>query len=267
MSVVYTKMHGAGNTFVLVDDLAGQFECQNGVLIRAMCDADEGIGSDGLLLVQRSDCADVRMRFFNPDGSEVAMCGNGARCVARFAVEAGLAKEPLRIETEAGVLLAEGQGEWVRLQMGKWKSEYMDVELACGYRVDLLNTGVAHAVHWVSGVSELQCLEWEKAGSLIRSDKHFRREGSNASAAVVDERGVVHVRTFERGAEGETLACGTGALAAARLAVVRGWCSFPVEVMCQSGDTLIVDDVSGSMVLAGRAVKVEEGVWYGGDRF
>jgi len=266
MSMPYTKMHGAGNIFVLVDDLAEQFESQNGVLIRAMCDTGSGVGSDGLLLMQRSDCADVRMRFFNPDGSEVAMCGNGARCLARFAMEAGLAKEALRIETGAGVLSAEVEGEWVRLQMGEWEQEYLEVELACGYRVDLLNTGVAHAVHWVNGVADLQRLEWEKAGLLIRSDKYFHPEGSNASAAVVDVSGVVHLRTFVRGVGGETLACGTGALAAARLAVVRGWCSFPVEVMCRSGDTLIVDDVSGSMVLAGRAVKVEEGVWCGGDR-
>jgi diaminopimelate epimerase len=163
------------------------------------------------------------------------------------------------------VLSAEVKGEWVRLQMGEWKSECLDVELGCGYRVDLLNTGVAHAVHWVNGVAELQRFEWEKAGLLIRSDKHFHPEGANASAAVVDASGVVHLRTFERGVEGETLACGTGALAAARLGVLRGWCSFPVEVMCRSGESLVVDDAAGFMVLAGRAMKMEEGVWSGGD--
>ncbi|RZO84806.1 MAG: hypothetical protein EVA58_05510, partial [Kiritimatiellaceae bacterium] len=149
---------------------------------------------------------------------------------------------------------------------GVWQSECLDVELACGWRVDLLNTGVAHAVHWVRSVKELELLEWERMGSLIRWDDYFQPEGTNASAAVVDEQGVLSIRTFERGVEGETLACGTGALAAARLAVVRGACSFPVEVRCRSGEKLMVDDVEGCMVLSGRAVKMEEGVWSGGDR-
>lgn len=266
MSWVYTKMHGAGNTFVVVEDLAGKFEGGNGALVRAICDADAGVGSDGLLLVQRSEDADVRMRFYNPDGCEVAMCGNGARCLAWLAVNAGLAGERLRMETGAGVLTAEVRGEWVRLEMGAWQSECLDVELACGWRMDLLNTGVAHAVHWVRSVKELELLEWERMGSLIRWDDYFQPEGTNASAAVVDEQGVLSIRTFERGVEGETLACGTGALAAARLAVVRGACSFPVEVRCRSGEKLMVDDVEGCMVLSGRAVKMEEGVWSGGDR-
>ncbi|HBO87162.1 MAG TPA: diaminopimelate epimerase [Verrucomicrobia bacterium] len=267
VKVDYTKMHGAGNDFVVIDDRSKTFAVEDMAGIQAMCNRETGIGSDGLILLQSSGCAAFRMRFFNPDGTEVSMCGNGARCIARFAADLGLVESRFEIETAAGVLEAHLDGDRVCLRLGRWQEATLDVWIMDKYHLDMIDTGVRHTVMWLHDLDELMVMDLDAFGALIRHHSFFSPEGTNVSVAAVDEQGEVHLRTYERGVEGETLACGTGALAAARLAVVRGFCSFPVEVRCRSEEKLMVDDAEGCMVLSGRAVKMEEGVWSGGDRF
>ena len=266
VKVDYTKMHGAGNDFVVIDDRSKTFAVEDMEGIQAMCSREAGIGSDGLILLQPSLCAAFRMRFFNPDGAEVSMCGNGARCIARFAVDLGLVKNRFKIETAAGVLEAQMNRDQVCLQLGEWQEATLDICLTDEYQLDVIDTGVRHAVVWLYDMNEVMAMNLDVLGALIRHHSFFSPEGTNVSVAAVDKQGIIHLRTYERGVEGETLACGTGALAAARLAVVRGVCSFPVEVRCRSGEKLMVDDAEGCMVLSGRAVNMEEGVWSGGDR-
>ena len=266
VNIDYTKMHGAGNDFIVIDDRSKKFAVEDMEGIQAMCNREAGIGSDGLILLQPSLCAAFRMRFFNPDGAEVSMCGNGARCIARFAVDLGLVENRFKIETAAGVLAAQLNRDQVCLQLGKWKEATLDLCLMDKYHLDVIDTGVQHALIWLNDISEVISMNLDALGALIRHHSFFSPDGTNVSVAAVDKQGGIHLRTYERGVEGETSACGTGALAAARLAVVRGLCSFPVEVCCRSGEKLVVEDVEGCMVLSGSAVKIEDGVWSGGDR-
>ena len=266
VKIDYTKMHGAGNDFVVIDDRSKTFAVGDVARIQAMCNRETGIGSDGLILLQPSTCAGVRMRFFNPDGTEVSMCGNGARCITRFAADLGLVEERVEIETGAGVIEARLDEDRICLRLGEWQEAEFDVCVTEAHRLDLIDTGVPHAVMWLDDLDAVGEMELDTVGALIRYHSFFSPGGTNVSVATVDEKGGVHLRTYERGVEGETLACGTGALAVARLAVLRKKSDFPVVVFCRSGEILTVDDEAGFAVLMGCAVVVNKGCWEDGNR-
>jgi diaminopimelate epimerase len=266
VKVSYTKMHGAGNDFIVVDDRSKTFAVEDVARIRAMCNRETGIGSDGLILLQPSRYASIRMRFFNPDGGEVSMCGNGARCITRFAADLGLVQTRIDIETGAGVIEAHLDRDRICLRLGEWQEADLDVCVTEDYRLDVIDTGVPHAVMWLKNLNAVEEMELESFGALIRYHSFFSPDGINVSVATVDEAGGVHLRTYERGVEGETLACGTGALAAARLAVLRKKSDYPVEVFCRSGEVLTVDSQADCAVLMGGATVVNKGCWEDGSR-
>lgn len=265
MKIPFWKMHGAANDFVLVDDRAQTFPAGDTAWIASVGARRTGVGCEGVILIQPSSSADFRMRFFNPDGSEVEMCGNGARCVARLAAEIGAAPRQMTIDTVAGTLSATVQGDTVRLLMTEPKDWRMDLALdVCGTAMSchFVNSGVPHAVLFPE---DLDRCDVRELGRAIRHHAAFAPAGTNANFVKVTGPNSVRVRTYERGVEDETLACGTGIVASALIAARTGLVAAPVQVTPASGDVLVVDFRAGpsgltNVSLEGPAVHVFQGV-------
>jgi diaminopimelate epimerase len=240
MNIQFWKMHGASNDFVLVDDRTLTFPEKDGKWISSIASRRTGIGSEGIILIQPSTKASFRMRFFNPDGSEVEMCGNGARCVARLAADIGAAPQSMTIETVAGILTAEIKGSLVRLGMTDPKNWALNDALdVAGTRMmcHSVNSGVPHAV---TEVQDLALFDVQKYGAALRYHTRFAPAGTNANFIAVTGPDSLRIRTYERGVEAETLACGTGIVASALIAVRLGRVTAPVRVQAASGDILTV---------------------------
>lgn len=264
MDIPFWKMHGAANDFILVDDRRGAFPVKDSAWISSITSRRTGVGSEGVLLIQPSSKADFRMRFFNPDGGEVDMCGNGARCIARLANEIGAAPVDMSIETPAGIVRAEARGPVVQLFLTEpfdWKmNQRIDLD-GRTYVYHHVNTGVPHVV---IEVDDLTGTDVHKLGALIRYHKNFAPKGTNANFIHVSGKDQLHVRTYERGVEGETLACGTGMVACGLIAGRLGRVNPPVKVIPASGDVLEVNfqptaDGATNVTLLGPAVHVFQG--------
>ncbi len=263
MKISFTKMHGAGNDFMLVDDRAQTFPVDDAAFVRRISSRRTGVGCEGIILLQPSEVADLRMRFFNPDGNEVDMCGNGARCLARFAYGLGAAPVKMQIETRAGTVRAEVLEDRICLVLTKPSDWCLGLDAGLEWPVDFVNTGVPHAV---VRVEELADLDLPGLGSTLRHHGLFAPDGTNANFVRVEEDATLSIRTYERGVEAETLACGTGAAAAALVAVRRGWAELPVAVHCAGGYDLVIGSGAEGTTLAGGAETVFEGEIEYGDR-
>lgn len=264
--MTFTKMNGAGNDFIVVDnrDLSLSFSKDE---IARLCDRHRGIGSDGLLAVEpAAGDADFRMRYYNADGGEADMCGNGARCFARYAARLEPSRASgLSFETPAGLIRAEFSGELVTVNMSDphdlRDAASLEIETLGPVPVRHLNTGVPHAVVFVDDV---ESLEIARAGSSLRWHPAFAPKGANANFAQVLSPGNLVLRTFERGVEGETLACGTGVCATAILHHLATGAPGPVSVQVRGGETLSVGfETNGDLIrhvrLTGPADFVFEG--------
>lgn len=241
MNLEFTKMNGAGNDFVLVDNRTGNIRLTHDQIVR-LCDRHRGVGADGLMLLVpcKSGKADWAWDFYNSDGSRAEMCGNGARCFARYIQRLTGAGGRLTFETVAGVIAAEFDGERVTVNLTAPHGLKLNesVALSTGVQaIHSLNTGVPHAVLFVPDADKAMV---QSLGNEIRFHKHFAPKGTNVNFAQVLGPNHIRVRTYERGVEGETLACGTGVSASALISArVHGFTS-PVKVQVQSGDTLRV---------------------------
>jgi diaminopimelate epimerase len=263
--VDFAKMNGAGNDFVLIDNRSRQMQLQPAQIAR-LCDRHKGVGADGVILLAPclSGQADWAWDFYNSDGSSAEMCGNGARCFARFVRRLTGASGPLSFATRAGVITAHFQGNGVRVNLTpprEWRLR-QQVPLSLGpTEIHALDTGVPHAVLFVPDADKAMVLP---LGAEIRNHPYFAPRGTNVNFVQVLGPGQIRVRTYERGVEGETLACGTGVTASALItAELRGFPS-PVQVQVQSGDTLVIsfDRTNGLFTqvgLAGPAEFVFEG--------
>jgi diaminopimelate epimerase len=234
-----TKMSGSGNDFILIDHRS-KFLPEDRLVefARRVCARKVSAGADGLILIESSARVNFRWRFFNADGSEAEMCGNGGRCAARFAVLKGIAPPRLSFETLAGVIEAEVSGRIVKLQMVQPTGWQVDLEVPIDgqvHRLHFVNTGVPHAVKIVEDVRQAPIRE---LGRKIRFHPRFQPAGTNANFLEVVDRGHLKVRTYERGVEDETLACGTGAVASALIAAKRKLVDSPVEVETSGGEIL-----------------------------
>lgn len=234
-------MHGAGNDFILFDNRSGKFPRADKKWIADISARHTGIGCEGVILIEKTNAADFRMRFFNPDGSEVEMCGNGARCAARLAFELGAAKENMTIETGAGILPALITGELIKIGMIDPSNWRMNLEItACGstWKGAQVNTGVPHVVVIVENIKPLNV---QSVGQVIRNHQLFMPEGTNVNFISIADSHNISIRTYERGVEAETSACGTGATAAALVAAKHGLASSPVNLHCKGQTTLVVE--------------------------
>ena len=189
------------------------------------------------------------------------MCGNGARCLARFAYDLDAVPPGMRIETAAGIVHAEIMGDQIRIDLTDPTDMELDLPVGLEWPVDFVNTGVPHAVAWVDDV---QAVDLPLAGSAVRFHEQFSPKGTNANFAKVEPDGTLSMRTYERGVEAETLACGTGAAAVAVLAAEREWVKLPVSVHCAGGYDLVINLARGTTTLTGGVATVFDGeVEYG----
>ena len=217
--IEFIKMVASGNDFVIIENRKEQISNHRlSLLAKQMCDRKYGIGADGLLVLEKSKKADIKMRIFNPDGSEPQMCGNGIRCVALYST-----KNRIRVETKAGIIEAEINKDkaQVKVRMSQPKDIRLDSPIKIGERkikVNLVNTGVPHAVIFVEGLDKIDVVN---IGRQIRFHKKFLPEGTNVNFVQIIDNNNIKLRTYERGVESETLACGTGTVAAALLCVTR----------------------------------------------
>ena len=236
----FTKMNGAGNDFVMLDNRAGELQLDREQIAR-LCDRHRGIGADGVLMLEpASNGADFRMRYYNADGGEAEMCGNGARCFARYAQRVAGPREQVSFETPAGVIGAALNGETVTLQMSDPKDFEADVEIALKGAVvsgSYVDSGVPHFVVPVTAIDEVNVRE---LGSALRHHERFAPRGANVN--FLEQRGAneIAIRTYERGVEDETLACGTGVVASAIVFAAAGELAGPIRVLVRGGDTMSV---------------------------
>ena len=242
MKVRFTKMNGAGNDFVLIDNRNGNVRLRAEDIVR-ICHRQRGVGADGLMLLvpSKNGKADWAWDFYNNDGSSAEMCGNGARCFARYIQKTVPGTNgKTNFETIAGVISATFEGERVRVNLTEPKDLRLNeqVELTVGKTaVHSLNTGVPHAVIFVPDADKAMV---QGLGNEVRFHKHFAPRGTNVNFVQVLGPGKIRVRTYERGVEGETLACGTGVTASAIIASKLHGFGSPVTVKVQGGDTLEV---------------------------
>jgi len=261
--VRFVKMHGAANDFVLIDDREGSFPIGDQQLLAALGSPRTGIACEGIILVQRSMAADFRMVFFNPDGSEADLCGNGARCVAAFAREIGAAKDDkMAFETRAGLVEAEVlDAERVKVWMPDPKDRRygLDVE---GFAGNFLVAGVPH---FVVGCDEVLELDVNRLGRRLRYAQAFAPAGTNVDFAQFCPPSTVFLRTYERGVEAESGACGTGSMATAIVGVETLGMTLPVDVHTSQGFVLTIGsdlrrDGSRGFTLTGPVKRVFDGV-------
>jgi len=240
-SIAFAKMSGSGNDFILIDNRTRVVdEGELPRFITGICRRRISVGADGVILIETSDAADFRWRFFNADGSSGEMCGNGARCAARFAFIHGIAGADMRFETEAGVIQACVNASRVRVKLTDPHSlrPAVRLELASGpLQVSSIDTGVPHVVVMAS---DLENTDVRGLGREIRLHPEFAPAGTNVNFIGADPDGGIAIRTYERGVEDETLACGTGSVAGALVAALTLNLASPVRVRTRSGETLTV---------------------------
>lgn len=253
----FTKMTGSGNDFILIDNRDLAIGNDNGrQLARTACRRKVSVGADGLILLENDPEVDFKWLFFNADGSEAEMCGNGARCAARFAWLKGIVKEErISFRTLAGIIRAQILGERAKICMTQPHSMETDISVVlpdCSLSLDFINTGVPHTVYFTESEAQLEALDVFNQGRAIRFHERFQPAGSNANFAFVRGPHNISVRTYERGVEAETLACGTGSIATALLAAARNLVASPVEVLTRSGETLVIhfDEMSKDRIFS-----------------
>lgn len=272
MNLRFTKMHGLGNDFVLIDCRDKAFSVQRsafGELSKKLCHRRFGIGADQVLLLYPSTVADFKMMVFNADGSEVEMCGNGIRCLAKYIWDRGLsAKEILSVETAAGIIRPERAGQLVKVDMGQPVLEgrlipvnidgmVRDFPLKIEgkeFRITAVSMGNPHAVIFVDDVDGFDV---KRYGPLIENHEFFPKRTNVEFIQVLDSERI-RMRVWERGA-GETMACGTGASAAVVAANLKGFTGRRVNVLLAGGELMIEWKEDNHVYMTGPAVDVFEG--------
>ena len=239
--IPFFKMSGSGNDFIIIDNRQPVVpETRLTQLVVGACRRKLSVGADGLILIEDSERVDFRWRFFNADGSLAEMCGNGARCAARFAFIHGIAPRKMAFETVAGIIEGEVGDAGVKIRMTE------PAQLKTGYHLDLggrpvvvgsINTGVPHVV---MTVADIEAVDVVKTGRQIRHHPAFAPAGANANFVACGADGQIWVRTYERGVEDETLACGTGNVAVALILAHDRGLSSPVTLTVRSGAKLTV---------------------------
>lgn len=250
MEIPFVKLHGNGNDFILIDEYAGEKipDDMKAHFAAVYCDRKFGIGGDGVLFLLKSDDG-IRMRLLQPDESEAEMCGNGIRCLAKYAFDAGYVKSPCTIQTLAGPVMVrmeyDEDGDFMaEVEMtppiydcpgipAKGKGDFH--EIINGYEVFAVNTGVPHAVIFVR---DLDTVDIMKMAPPIRHSQHFP-SGTNVNLVAITGENSIQIRTFERGVEGETLSCGTGATASAAIA----------HRLAKTGPVVEVETIGGPLTI------------------
>ena len=239
--IAFYKMSGSGNDFIIIDNrnrVVDENNLQN--FIDRVCRRKISVGADGLILVEESENVDFKWRFFNSDGSSAEMCGNGARCVARFAYLNEISGTKVSFETKAGIVSAQVKNDEVKIKMPDpidLKIDY-NLELKNGLKqVCSVNTGVPHVVITVDDIDDVEVV---KTGREIRFHDSYAPAGTNVNFIWAGKDNAILIRTYERGVEDETLACGTGSVAAAIIMHYKLKGKSPVKVITRGGGCLYI---------------------------
>ncbi len=274
----FTKMNGSHNDFVIIDNRQDIISNRSD-FAKFICQRRVSVGADGLILIENSKKADFKMRILNPDGSEAEMCGNGARCAAlygdlklgRRGLQDKVRNSSLKIETKAGILSAKVFAkDIVKLKMSKPIDLKLNLIIKINninQNISYINTGVPHTVLFVSDIDKINVYN---VGKKIRYHPYFKPQGSNIDFIKVKDKNSIYMRTYERGVENETLACGTGAVASAIIACLKKEVDKPVNVYTRGGEILkIYFKNKGNEIydvyLEGRVKLVYEGTIIVGD--
>jgi diaminopimelate epimerase len=256
--VFFTKMSGAGNDFIMLDNRSEQIQLSEAHIAK-WCKRGTGIGADGLILLEKSGSYDFAMRYYNADGRLGSMCGNGGRCAVRFAFLSGITKTRFSFEANGArydaEILDDGR---VKLKMQPPK-DFRDEFQVEGFKSFYIDTGSPHAVVYVNGLNDFDVFH---VGRAIRHNATHFPAGANVNFIEPMSSDTLRIRTFERGVEAETLACGTGCVAAALVGYKTGRIrSTHVKLVVQSGDTIDVefDDAMQDVFLIGSADVVFRG--------
>ncbi len=240
-TIPFFKMSGSGNDFIVIDNRGGVVpEAQMTRLVVGACRRKMSAGADGMIFIESSEDLDFKWRFFNADGSLPDMCGNGARCAARFAFLHGIADRQMAFETLAGTIEASVGDDTVKIRMTEpqdLKSEMILDIAGTPTALASINTGVPHVV---LAVDDIEAVDVVETGRLIRYHPTFMPDGTNVNFVAVGKKGTIFIRTYERGVEDETLACGTGNVAAALILAHQRGLASPVTLTTRSGGKLTV---------------------------
>jgi len=235
MKLKFYKFTAAGNDFIIIDNRKRIIRKNINGIVKKLCDRKFGIGADGLILFENSKIAEFRMRYYNSDGSYATMCGNGARCIARYAYITGLKKKKFVFETDAGLITAEIFSDSVKVKLYEPKNMKLDLSLNIDkkkYRLSFINTGVPHTVIFVDNLEKVDVVN---LGRKIRFHKKFSPDGTNVNFVKLINSHTISIRTYERGVEDETLACGTGVTASAIISILKNKVKSPVNCITRSG--------------------------------
>ena len=272
MKLDFIKMSGSGNDFIFIDNRPGTIDSSDPKVLSdlalGLCARRTGVGADGLVLIEEDPEVDFRWHFYNSDGSEAEMCGNASRCAARLAHEWGLAGEEMSFRTVAGIISARVEGRRVKVELTtpfdlkpKIVTTLDDRFVEAGF----VNTGVPHVVIFIE---DIEAVDMKNEAPRLRYHKSFSPAGTNVNYVQVSGSDSLLVRTYERGVEGETLACGTGVTASALISSLRGFTTSPTRVRVRSGEELIVhfepnpeaaDPWPGKVLFEGITTKVYQG--------
>ena len=250
----FTKMVGAGNDFIVIESCKGKVYSK---IAQGLCQGKTGIGADGLLVLEKSKKADFRMRIFNRDGTEAEMCGNGLRCAVLYVGKKG----KVRIETVRGIYEAKVTAkDRVKIKMESLQDLRLDLGITVNNRkikVNYIDTGVPHVVIFVQGIDDIDV---DSIGRSIRYHETFKPRGANVDfVEVVDDKNI-KMRTYERGVEAETLACGTGAVASAIIMNSQRAARNKINVHTKGGILKVhLDTKAKDVYLEGAARKVYQG--------
>lgn len=240
-SFLFSKYTGCGNDFIMVDNREGTFPIQNKDLITNVCNRNQGIGADGLILLEHSSKANFKMRYFNADGTEAALCGNGLRCLGKFLLELGFPKQDALIELINHTLTLSYREDQICIDMCSPTDFLWDLSIPTKshvYEGHYLNTGVPHVVLFVPDVATIDVVG---IGREIRHHSLFSPKGTNVNFVACKSSKHLEIRTFERGVEAETLACGSGATAAAIVAAYKHGLKAPLQVKTKSQETIEIN--------------------------
>lgn len=264
--IQFYKMSGCGNDFIIIDNRSPVVPEDNlNAFIVGICRRKMSVGADGVILIENSDSVDFKWRFYNSDGSVAEMCGNGARCVSRFAFLNGIAGPELSFETIAGVVSASvSENGQVKIRVTEPRDLVMDRPLLLNgesWTVSFVNTGVPHVV---TVVDDIEAVPVKTTGHDIRFHPDFAPAGTNANFVMLRPDRTVAVRTYERGVEDETLACGTGCVASALVTSRKFGLPSPVALLTRSGGTLKIyfnrhQDIDTDVYLEGDARVIYRG--------
>ncbi len=238
--IQFTKMSGSGNDFIFMDGMDGSYSWVDSMWVRQICQRALSVGADGVVVLEKDDTYDFAWRFFNSDGTIAEMCGNASRCAARFAYKKGIAGSNMTFATLAGPIRAEVKGKRVKVQLTDPRLFDPEMRLAVDgqtFTLFYIDTGVPHVVLEVEDLEGFPLIE---IGRKIRFHEKFGPAGTNVNVAQITGDNAIALRTYERGVENETLACGTGSVAASLMMSMKKGFSSPVSVRAASGEILTI---------------------------